>query len=53
MQGKRREEWMELCAQAAAEQDPERLLLLVQRINDMLEAKQARLNQKYADAGSP
>jgi len=29
--------WKELCAQAAVEQNPQRLLELVQQINDILE----------------
>jgi hypothetical protein len=38
-----REKWMELCEQASTEQDPEKLLTLVQEINRLLEAKQERL----------
>ena len=34
---------MELCEQAAIEQDPEKLMQLVKQINDMLEAKEKRL----------
>ena len=37
------ERWMELCAQAAVEQDPDKLLALVKEINDLLEAKERRL----------
>jgi hypothetical protein len=37
------ERWMELCAQAAVEQDPEKLLALVKEINRLLEAKEQRL----------
>jgi hypothetical protein len=33
----RTERWKELCAQAAKEQDPEKLLKLVQEINRLLE----------------
>ena len=43
MTGKPRERWMELCAQAADEQDNDRLLLLVKEINELLDAKEARL----------
>jgi hypothetical protein len=43
LQGKNRERWMELCEQAAIEQDPEKLMQLVKQINDMLEAKEKRL----------
>ena len=38
-----KERWMELCAQAAKEQDPERLFKLVQEINTLLEQKETRL----------
>jgi len=41
-----REKWMELCEQASTEQDPERLLALVQEIDRLLEAKQERLNKQ-------
>ena len=37
------ERWMELCKQAAVEQDPTKLLKLVQEINNLLEAKERRL----------
>jgi len=40
------EGWKELCAQAAIEQDPKRLLELVQEINRMLAEKQNRLNNQ-------
>jgi hypothetical protein len=36
------ERWKELCAQAAVEQDPARLIELVQEINRMLEEKDLR-----------
>jgi hypothetical protein len=45
MKGNDREEWIELCALAADEQDPAKLLILVTRINDLLEAKEARLER--------
>jgi hypothetical protein len=38
-----REKWMELCAQAAREQDPEKLMELIAQINQLLEAKERRL----------
>ena len=41
-----REKWMELCEQASKEQDPEKLLALVQEINRLLETKQERLNKQ-------
>jgi len=37
------ERWMELCKQAATEQDPQKLMALVKEINDLLEAKERRL----------
>lgn len=38
-----REKWMEICAQAAKEQDPEKLMELISQINQLLEAKERRL----------
>lgn len=38
--------WFQLCQQAAVEQDPIRLLQLIKEINDLLEAKEARLLQQ-------
>jgi len=35
-----REKWKELCAQAAVEQDPQRLFELVQQINEIFEQKE-------------
>jgi len=43
MQGEKKERWMVLCAQAAVEQDPEKLMELVREINDLLEEKERRL----------
>jgi hypothetical protein len=37
------ERWMELCAQAATEQDGERLMALVEEIEELLAAKERRL----------
>ncbi len=37
------ERWMELCKQAAVEQDPQKLMAFVKEINDLLEAKERRL----------
>ena len=39
----RQEEWEGLCRQASVEQDREKLLQLVRRINELLEAKDKRL----------
>lgn len=38
-----RERWMQLCEQAANEQDPEKLMELVAEITRLLEAKERRL----------
>jgi hypothetical protein len=43
MQGKNLERWQELCARAADEQDPDKLLELVSEINKLLEEKEERL----------
>jgi hypothetical protein len=37
------EKWMELCAQAATEQDSRKLMALIDQISELLEAKQGRL----------
>jgi hypothetical protein len=43
MQGKVKEEWMQMCEQAATEQDSEKLMALVTEINRMLDEKEQRL----------
>jgi len=43
MQGANKERWLELCEQAATEQDPKKLLNLIKEINKLLDAKQHRL----------
>jgi hypothetical protein len=45
MQGNKKR-WMELCEQAADEQDPKKLAELILQINFMLEAKELRLTGK-------
>jgi hypothetical protein len=45
MQGETRERWYELCAKAAEEQDPDKLLELVQQINRLLQEKESRLQR--------
>lgn len=50
MQGPVKERWQSLCEQAANEQDPQKLLELVQEINKLLEDKQHRLNARRAAA---
>ena len=43
MQGALKERWLDLCAQTAIEQDPERLVQLAHEINRLLEEKEQRL----------
>jgi hypothetical protein len=43
MQGENKERWQELCAQAAIEQDPVKMIKLVKEINDLLADKEERL----------
>jgi hypothetical protein len=43
MQGETREHWFELCTKAAQEQDPAKLLKLVEEINRLLQDKESRL----------
>ena len=38
-----KEPWRELCEQASTEQDPKKLVKLLREINQLLEAKRARL----------
>jgi hypothetical protein len=48
MKGENKERWMQLCELAANEQDPAKLLELVTEINNLLEAKEKRLNERPA-----
>ncbi len=43
MEGKTKERWMELCEQAAVEQDHARLMQLVAEIDRLLSEKERRL----------
>jgi hypothetical protein len=43
MKGKTKELWEHYCEQAAVEQDPDKLMQLVEEINRMLEEKEKRL----------
>ena len=45
---KDREKWMELCRQAAVEQDPKRLLELTAEIIRLLDEKEDRLTDRVA-----
>ena len=47
MQGTAKKEWTQLCEQAAVEQDPEKMMLLVSEINRMLDEKEERLKGQY------
>lgn len=42
MKDKKQERWLELCRQAASEQDPARLLELLQEINKLLEERKRK-----------
>jgi hypothetical protein len=45
MQGQTKEHWIELCEQAAVEQDANKLLQLITEINRMLDQKEDRLKR--------
>jgi hypothetical protein len=47
-----KERWMELCAQAAEEQDPVRLRALIEEINRLLEMKNNRLSGENREAST-
>jgi hypothetical protein len=50
MKGEKREQWMSLCEQAAEEQDPEKLMALVNEITRLLDEKRNRLIANNAEA---
>lgn len=50
MRGKDAERWQELCAQAAVEQDSEKLMALVDEINRLLRQKTERLEANRKNA---
>ena len=50
MQGEKAEQWRALCEQAAIEQDPEKLMRLVEQINRLLEEKEQRLRDQHANS---
>ena len=52
MRGEKREHWMNLCAQAAEEQDPAKLMKLIAEIDRMLTEKQDRLKALRSGAKS-
>lgn len=43
MRGEKHERWMELCDKVAKEQDADKVLDLVKKLNAMLEEKERRL----------
>jgi hypothetical protein len=45
-------DWKQLCAQAAGEQDPDKLLELTKKINDLLLGKQKRLDSERQSAST-
>jgi hypothetical protein len=45
-----KERWMQLCEQAAVEQDPERLLQLCLELDALLAEKETRLRSASAEA---
>lgn len=48
MKGQLKERWMQLCEQAAVEQDEQKLMVLIQEINRLLEEKEQRLHRQPA-----
>jgi hypothetical protein len=48
-----REPWMDLCEQAAVEQDSEKLLRLAQEIVRLLDQKEERLNRPRLNPDDP
>jgi hypothetical protein len=53
MQEEQKKQWMELCEEAADEQDPKKLATLILQINFILEAKELRLTGKVTTVQSP
>jgi len=52
MQGKGKEDWMQLCEEVAIEQDTERMIELVRELNRMLDEKEERLGLKLSKRGA-
>jgi hypothetical protein len=46
LKGEKLEHWQQLCAQAATQQDPQKLIELVKEIDRLLGEKQDRLNRE-------
>jgi hypothetical protein len=51
MEGNTKERWVELCEQAAVEQDSKKLQKLVQEIDRLLREKQERLEKTRSTEG--
>jgi hypothetical protein len=49
LKGEKLEHWQQLCAQAATEQDPQKLMDLVKEIDRLLGEKQDQLNRETAN----
>jgi hypothetical protein len=49
LKGEKLELWQQLCAMAAVEQDPQKLIELVREINRLLGEKQDQLNREKAE----
>ena len=49
MQGETKERWIQLCEQAASEQDSQKLIKLLDEIFRLLEEKRSRVSKKEAD----
>lgn len=52
MQGENGERWRRLCEQAAVEQDPDKLLGLINEITQLLDQKEQRLKEQRSDSQS-
>ena len=52
MQGRVKEDWMQLCEQVAIEQDTERMIELVRELNRMLDEKEQRLGLEQSKSGA-
>ena len=51
MQGQIEERWETLCEQAASEQDPVRLMELIEQVNRLLKDKEDRLAKQRPASG--
>lgn len=52
MQNETKERWVHVCELAAQEQDPDRLMMLVQELNELLTQKHERLQaQRFSLTG--